>query len=164
MSFEQLRDEFPEFYRLVQSGQGEPVEEVLPGASETEVKEIEQGLGVALPSSYKAFLRCCRGVWLSGGAVQFGQQHPFFHDFPAGVSSPSQGMLCFGEFFREGDGDQVLFDVSGGMKDDEYPVMYYAHENHPPTVKPLAPSFRQWLTEFLKNEEFADEDQDEGDE
>lgn len=68
---------------------------------------------------------------------------------------PSQGMLCFGEFFMEADGDQVLFDVSGGLQHGEYPVMYYAHESCPPTVRKLADTFEQWLDGFLDYKEFS---------
>jgi hypothetical protein len=58
-----------------------------------------------------------------GGVVQFGKQHAFFHEFeplrsltPAQRSAvkqkggawppPTDGMLCFAEFFMEADGDQ----------------------------------------------------------
>jgi hypothetical protein len=32
-------------------------------------------------------------------------------------------MLCFAEFFMEADGDQVLFDVSKGLINGEYPIV-----------------------------------------
>lgn len=54
-------------------------------------------------------------------------------------------MLCFAEFFLEADGDQVLFDVSGGLVAGEYPVVYYAHEGSPPSVRRVAGSFAEFL-------------------
>ncbi len=141
------------------------MEEVLPGATEAELEELESSLGLALPESYKKLLRCSRGFWLFDGAIQLSTGHPFFHEFPRleqlsrvqqlavrtrGGSWPpaSNGMLCFAEFFMEADGDQVLFDVSNGLIDGEYPVMYYAHEEQGRGRK-LADSFEQWLNEFL---------------
>jgi hypothetical protein len=72
----------------------------------------------------------------------------------------SQGMLCFAEFFMEGDGDQVLWDVSHGLRGGEYPIYYYAHEARPPSVRKLAESFESWLGEFLCYREFDSEDEE----
>lgn len=111
-----------------------------------------------------------------GGVVQLGIQHPFFHEFepfeqltPAQQRSvrqkggqwppPSQGMLCFAEFFMEADSDQVLFDVSRGLVDGEYPVMYYAHETNPPTVRRLADTFEEFINGFLDYPAFQHEDE-----
>ena len=58
-------------------------------------------------------------------------------------------MLCFAEFFMEDDGDQVLFDVAGGLRDGEYPIMYYAHDSYDPRTRQLAGSFRQFMEEFF---------------
>ena len=134
------------------------MEHVLPPATAADVAALEQRLGLPLPEPYKALLRCTRGFWLMGGVVQFGSLHPFVHDFPplesltpqqrrvvalkGGPWPPaSQGMLCFAEFFMEADGDQVLFDTSRGLVRGEYPVMYWAHEERPPSVRQLASSF-----------------------
>ena len=32
-------------------------------------------------SGFQAVLQATRGFWLFGGGVQFGSQHPFFHNF-----------------------------------------------------------------------------------
>ena len=119
MSFEQLQNEFPTFYGLVQEGRCYfTLDSVLPGATDAEIHEIEQKIGIPLPASYKRFLRCCRGFSLSGIGVRF-NRYPVFYDFPDDLSSPSQGMLCFADFFMEADGDVVLFDVAAGLQDDE---------------------------------------------
>ena len=161
---------FPNFARL--ASRFEP-EHVLPPATENEIQAEEASLGLVLPASYKNLLRCTRGFWLMGGAVKFGLQHLFVHEFEpfealsvaqqavvrrkAGLwPPPSQGMLCFAEFFMEADGDQVLFDVGGGLKDGEYPVVYYAHEARPPGVRRLAPGFTRFMEEFLEYEAFND--------
>lgn len=91
-----------------------------------------------------------------------GPEHPFFHDFPpldtltaqrrslvdqrgGEWPRPSNGMLCFAEYFLEADGDQVLFDVAGGLSDGEYPVYYYAHSASPASITRQADSFAEWI-------------------
>jgi hypothetical protein len=69
-------------------------------------------------------------------------------------------MLCFAEFFMEADGDQVLWDISQGLRDGEYPIYYYAHERRPPSVRKLADCFEMWVGEFLRYREFVLEDED----
>ena len=150
---------FPKFSALLPNA--EP-ENVLPLRSADEIAELEQSLGVSLPDSYKQFLQTCGGLWILGGAIQMGPNHPFFHRFPAYEEltdqqrsvvqqrggtwpPPSQGMLCFAEYFLEADGDQVLFDVSGGLINGEYPVFYYAHEESPARVTRVADSFAEWI-------------------
>jgi hypothetical protein len=59
----------------------------------------------------------------------------------------------------EGDGDQLLFDISKGLIKGEYPVYYYAHEDTPPSVRKIADSFEQWLNEFLDYEAFQTGDE-----
>ncbi len=163
---ERLTLAFPKFAAKLGDGSHHILEHVQPPATENELEALEQTLGTPLPEAYKTLLRCGRGYWLFGGVVQFGSQHPFFHEFELIESlsptqqmavqrkggrwpPPSQGMLCFAEFFMEADGDQVLFDVSKGLVDGEYPVMYYAHEESPPTVRQLATGFRVFLEGFL---------------
>ncbi len=164
---------FPRFARLAADRE---LEQVLPPATAAEIAALEQQLGLLLPESYKALLRCARGFWLVGGVVQFGPQHPFVHDFPpleslnpqqrqvvalkGGPWPPaSQGMLCFAEFFMDADGDQVLFDTGPGLVGGEYPIMYWAHEGRPPSVRQLAANFGQFMEEFLEYSAFGqDED------
>jgi len=155
--FEALAQNFPTFAGQV--ALHEP-EDVRPGWSRDAVEELQSRLGVPLPTSYRTFLESCRQLTLLGGVVQFSEHHPFFHNFPplSALSSPqlqsvrargadwpppSQGMLCFAEFFLEADGDQVLFDVSGGLQNGEYPVVYYAHDA--PSIRVLATSFGEFL-------------------
>lgn len=159
---DQLTDAFPVFVSKL--GDHTKPEQIRPGATDEEIAMEEKGLEVPLPDSYKRFLKLTRGFDLFGGAVQFGPQHPFIHDFPkieelsgpqrkvvqmkgGGWPPPSQGMVCFAEYFRDADGDQVLFDVANGLTDGEYPVVYYSHETRPPTVTKLADSFAEWLNE-----------------
>jgi SMI1 / KNR4 family (SUKH-1) len=145
--------------------------------TERDGAEIEHVAGVPLPESYKRLLRCARGFWLLGGSIRFDTQHAFFHHFePLDKLTPQQrqmvvrkggtwppashGMLCFAEFFMEADGDQVLWDVSGGLRGGEYPIYYYAHGSRTPSVRKLADSFETRLREFLSYSEFADVDED----
>jgi hypothetical protein len=169
-----LAPHFPRFAELLSAGHGE-IENIKPPASDTDIWELEKTLGVSLPECYKELLRCARGLWLFGGSVQFDTQHPFFHEFPplkdltprqrevvnlkgGKWPPPSEGMLCFAEFFMEADGDQVLVDVTNGLRNGEYPIMYYAHESRPPTVRKLADDFHTFLEGLLDREEFRSED------
>jgi hypothetical protein len=163
----QLDREFPTFAAKLRARPDSDIENVEPPATDEELSALEESLGIALPKSYKRFLQCARGFWILGGSIQFGSQHPFFHDFrpydeltpqqqqvvqhKSGGKwpPPSEGMLCFAEFFMEADGDQVLFDVARGMVDGEYPIMYYAHESRPPTVRKLADAFPTFIGGFL---------------
>ncbi|MBX3426344.1 MAG: SMI1/KNR4 family protein [Pirellulales bacterium] len=166
---------FPEFAVRLGDGSAVGLENVQPPATDADLREMEETVGVPLPESYKRLLRCGREFWLLGGVVQFGFQHPFVHEFepldtltPQQQRSvkqkggswppPSQGMVCFAEFFMEADGDQVLFDVSGGPSGGEYPVMYYAHESRPPSVRRLAVTFPEFLAAFLDYPGFAREE------
>lgn len=165
--------DFPAFADAILSRADADVEHILPPATDAQIKKIEEEVGVPLPVSYKRFLKCARGVWLLGGAIQFGARHPFFHSFAplsaltpqqqavvsrkgGGWPPPSDGMLCFAEFFWEADGDQVLWDVSKGLHDGEYPVYYYAHDGRPPSVRKIADSFSEFIGKSLSY--FEDED------
>jgi hypothetical protein len=72
-----LSNHFPRFAALHEERQPEGV---LAPALESKIREIEELIGLPLPDSYKAFLRCTRGFWLMGGVIQFSAQHPFIHD------------------------------------------------------------------------------------
>jgi hypothetical protein len=169
-----LAQHFPRFAELLAAGRGE-IENIEPPASDADIWALENSLRISLSESYKQLLRCSRGFWLFGGAVQFGTQHPFFHEFPplkdltpqqrevvklkgSRWPPPSEGMLCFAELFMEADGDQVLFDVKKGLRNGEYLVMYYAHESRPPRVRKLADDVRVFLEGLLDREEFRDEE------
>ncbi len=157
-----LQQLFPGFARQMHKLDVEDLAEPL---TDTEIQNLEKILNIELPPSYKRFLKFTRGFTALGRSVQLGFQHPFFHEFEAlnelSIEQqkiikqrkevwppPSNGMLCFAEFFMEADGDQVLFDITQKNKIGEYPVYYYAHEDRPPSVRKIADSFEQWLNEF----------------
>jgi SMI1 / KNR4 family (SUKH-1) len=162
-----LAIDFPTFYQRVNSGHGDPVDAILPPVAEHAIERVEQQLGIPLPESYKRFLRCTGGFCLLGGAVNLSFP-PFIHDFPPFESltseqqsritgswpPPSHGLLCFGDFWLEGDGDQVLFDTRQVIGDGEYPVLYYDHEAMPASIRPIAASFHDWLERVLTEESF----------
>jgi SMI1/KNR4 family protein SUKH-1 len=153
---------FPRFAALAPEFE---LEDVKPPLSLAEIANLERQLGLKLPPSYKALLACSGGFCLVGGVIRFAE--PFFHKFRpfhlltsaqqdmvkwkgGAWPPPSEGMLCFAEFWMEADGDQVLFDVSQGLINDEYPVMYYAHESRPPSVRLLASTFVEFMEGFLE--------------
>ena len=176
--FDNFDRAFPDFAAKLRARADADIENIEPPATEDELNELESSLGIALPNSYKQFLRCSRGFWIFGGSIQFGTQHPFFHHFQTYDQlttqqqqvvqrksggkwpPPSEGMLCFAEFFMEADGDQVLFDVANGMVDGEYPIMYYAHEYRPPMVRKLADDFPSFISAFLDYEEWRNADEE----
>lgn len=168
---DRLGEQFPNFCAALQAGQGDPIEEVVSPATPDKIAGVETELGVPLPESYRAFMKCSAGFWLLGGCVKF--HEPFFHEFPplekltpaqrqivnarGGIwPPPSEGMLCFADFFWKADGNQVLFDVSSGLVGGEYPVIYYDHESHPPTAERIANSFADWIEGCLSV--FAEEE------
>lgn len=166
-----MEDRFPAFGRYLAWRRSNALyeeweDQMLPAASLAEIAALEAQLPVALPDSYKRFLEIARGVRFWGGGFEMDEGHPFVLDFPplegmtwrhkfdiakrgTGWPPPSQGMLCFAEFWLEGDGDKALFDVHGGLVDGEYPVYYYNHERS--EVRALAPSFHEWLERVVTN-------------
>jgi hypothetical protein len=164
-----LATDFPIFYQRLNSGHGDPVDAISPAIAEQDIQHVEQLLGIALPHSYKRFLRCTGGFCLLGGAVNLSFP-PFIHDFPPFAAltreqqsqiigawpPPSHGLLCFGDFWLEGDGDQVLFDSRQGLHDGEYPVLYYDHEARPASIRLIASSFQDWLERILTDNGFLE--------
>jgi SMI1-KNR4 cell-wall len=130
------------------------LESVQSAASQGEIANIEKNLNLPLPQAYKNLLSCTRGFWLMGGVVQFDSQHPFLHPYSVDAkTSESADYLCFAEFFMEADGDQVMFDLRGGLIDGEYPIVYYAHGVKQKT-RLLANSFTEFMENFLTYTDF----------
>ena len=150
---------FPRFTQLLASERAGPEDEFGPPASTEEVEEIERLIGVALPPSYKAFLRISSHVLIWGGAFQMSAGSLFFHEYPVeGLTDfqrlalaqhppPSEGMLCFADLWLDGDGDQALFDISRGLVAGEYPVFYYNHDT--PSVRRLADGFAEFIERVI---------------
>lgn len=123
-------------------------EYILAGLSEPEITEIEEHLDTVLPDSYKRFLRICAGFWHDGIKIY----EPFSF---GGEEAPLQrsDLLCFADTFILADGDQSLFDMSGGLVDGEYPIVYYDHEMEPPRLVRISDTFEDFLNNFLPNPE-----------
>jgi cell wall assembly regulator SMI1 len=160
---QRFAEAFPNFAGLLASGVGGPFVEIEPAAPAEQIAATENLLGIPLPASYKQFLLISAGVSF-GGSLQIGLLQTFFHDFPKQESlseqarrtiarrggvwpPPSQGMLRFADYFLEADGDQALFDVSQGLNDGEYPVIYYDHDT--PSIRKLADSFRDFVENVI---------------
>ncbi|MCF6227517.1 MAG: SMI1/KNR4 family protein [Planctomycetes bacterium] len=142
---------YPGLLRMDRSG----FENIRPGLSAPEIAELEKHLEIVLPVSFKKFLSICSGFNADGIKLY----EPFFHEFNTHVVAktnwppPSQGMLCFTDTFFLADGDQSLFDVSSGLSNGEYPIVYYDHERDPAIVIPVAQTFEEFLNEFLPDGE-----------
>lgn len=135
---DRLAADFPKLARFLRRNTDE-IESMLPGAAETELAELSRTVGT-LPSAYRTFLAHTREL-VVGDTLRLTGSHPFVHT-SAKVALPTEGMLCFGEFWFEADGDQVLFDLRDGVPDDP-PVLYYAHGRR--VVEQVAPAFTTWL-------------------
>lgn len=148
-----IEPEYPRFAKFLKKHVkiiehlGEPVEQA-------EIEALEGRLHVQLPPSYRAFLLRCRSVEL-GDSVKFGFPYTFIHNSTTNIDLPTQGMLCFGDCWLDGDGDQVLFgkqptECDGG----ESPVLYYSHESVGPKVRKMAVSFAAWIESIAKWSDF----------
>ena len=111
-------------------------------------------MGIAPPNPYKRFLICSRGVTFTD-TLSFGLPYTFLRESPSDVPSPTHGMLCFGDCFWEADGDHVLFDLSAAHESLEPPVVYYAHNDTPSSVRWLATDFHAWVEGLSKSHLFA---------
>ena len=157
-----LENEFPRFAAAFEKMEIEDIEDPLTGE---EIADLESRLNVVLPPSYKRFLSCMQGFTAFSGSVQMSTEHPFFHEFESfdklskeqqnAISQkgqswppPSEGMLCFAEFFMDADGDQVLFDMDNRDSNGECAVYYYSHEDSPASIRKIADSFEEWINEF----------------
>ncbi|HEX6352711.1 SMI1/KNR4 family protein [Actinophytocola sp.] len=128
-----LAEDFPKMARFLRVNPDE-VESMLPGASEAELPAM------ALPAAYRRFLVRTRELVI-GDTLRLTRDHPFVHTSTK-VVLPTEGMLCFGEYWFEADGDQVLFDLRDGVVDDP-PVLYYAHGRR--TVERIGKTFTGWI-------------------
>lgn len=136
-----LQEEFPKCGRWLRRIVGQIDQLALP-VSEAQLFETEQLLGLHLPAEWKRFLRCTAALSLEG--LQIGLDRTYIIKPAAGVMLPIDGMLCFGEYWLEADGDNVLFDLRPGTGDDP-PVVYYSHEAPRQKVRTVATSFTRWL-------------------
>lgn len=135
-----LKAAFPIFYHnLEQSVQVEPRELSEPMSVET-IEAMEVDLGVPLPESYKKFLRCTKTIWLDSIARLW--------EYP---DSLIEDTLFVWDYNWEADGDKLCFDLSNGLVDGEYPVLYYAHDfggDENRGLRKIANSFGEWLNQL----------------
>jgi hypothetical protein len=164
LSMEEYFPNFADYTAIVDTGDGEPYIELGPVGDIAKIELDESILGVPYPHSYKLFLQLAREVVSLDGGFQMGPEHPFLLSFPpfAELSSqhqlniarrggdgppPSDGMLCFAEYWIEGEGDQAAFDVRHGLIDGEYPVYYYNHDQS--SVRKLANGFYDFIEKIV---------------
>jgi hypothetical protein len=119
-------------------------------ATELELEQLEQSLGLPLPGSYKALLGCARELTLMGGVLRLGAEHPLLEpEQSRGADGESRRLLRFADYSLEADGDQVLFDVSAGLLEGEYPIIYRSRQASPANLYRLADSFPEFLEQLL---------------
>lgn len=104
-----------------------------PGASRSDVENLEQALAVTLPNAYKTFLQI-----FDGGQFNFGRLHCItengagWHDLTQQLENffsyhPILGVRSLFPFGSSYGGDVYCFDLSA-MKDGECPVLEFDHE------------------------------------
>lgn len=134
-----LLPHFPNFHYKINFGQFK-VEKILPPLTEVELERLDTYY--SLPSSYKAFLRCMGGISMYvNGTTPFVMYSGYPFSF-------MEGTLCFADYFKEADGDNLVFDTSNGLINGEYSVLYYAHDfakDEDRGLRKLADSFGKWL-------------------
>jgi hypothetical protein len=133
-----LATDFPKLARFLRNHRDD-VESMRPGASDAELDELARTLGVPLPAAYRTFLSRTREL-VVGDTLRLTEDHPFVV-VSTKVALPTDGMVCFGEYWLEADGDQVLFDLRDGNPDP--PALYYAHGRR--SVEQAATSFTRWV-------------------
>ncbi|MBN1909359.1 MAG: SMI1/KNR4 family protein [Pirellulales bacterium] len=135
-----LSSNFPKFARFLRRN-ALRVEHVQPGISDAALDEMTVRLGVELPETYRIFLKSVREI-VFGDTLQMTMTHPFIYETDG--DSPVESMLCIADYWLQGDGDQVTFNLREHAGGDP-PVFYYAHEQRPPTVKRLSKQFTCWI-------------------
>src|SRR5262249_4472910 len=100
------------------------------GASESELKALEEEVGVSLPAEYKAFRRRWRYLLLGDGFSVWGLDYQGISIGKPWVSeehSVPGKYLVFGYLWQFADGDQLMFKLD----DPDIPVVAYLHEHGP---------------------------------
>jgi hypothetical protein len=142
-----IQPHFPRFAALL-GNRSDLIIEIERGATVAELGELENSLGIEIPGKLKVLLACSSRIHLEGLCIG----NVFFHT-ARGAAGPSEGMLCFADYWLDGDGDQVLFDPRDLPADDP-PVYYYNHDA--PLVRPLAGRFSDWLESLDTSPLFRD--------
>jgi hypothetical protein len=91
---------FPKFGRLL-ARRSDLIVELQPGATSEQLQALERSLSLALPARLKALLLISRRIQLE----HFNLGSLFFHRQRGDYRGPSDGMLCFADYFLEADGD-----------------------------------------------------------
>lgn len=127
---------------------------VPPPASEQEIGALGAEIGIPLPAEYRMLLTKCRYLFIYDGYRIWGIGDP-------GLQRPSverwgdREGLVFGDFWRDGDGDNLVLDLQGPQKDS---VLVWHHDES--RYEPLAPSLSEALITIVDDlfpEEHFDE-------
>jgi hypothetical protein len=128
---------FPKFARFLKK-HAELIDDMQDPASESELVELEKAHGILLPAVLKRFLTSTKSLQMEG--VSIGLTTIFRH--PMSIGQSNSGSLCIADYWLDGDGDQVLVELSESPTDDP-PVFYYNHDI--PQVRKLAASVTAWV-------------------
>ncbi len=139
--------------------------DVMQPPSPEQIRDAEAKLGVALPPSFKTFLKQAgqyalpywEVYWVGDTSLGYRQIVKANHSEHEEVASPLPTFLI--TFHNNGMGDQVCFDTRNPDARGEYPIVFWDHERSPEqnlkSLEVLAPDFASWLkqeAEFVLNE------------
>lgn len=112
----------------------EPSDEILSAATEAEIDRQEELLKFVLPAKVQEFFLLSAGIHVSTGLTIMlsGMFYVTIHE---------EQYCVLGEFWKEGDGDQLL------LRHGEETIWYYAHEQD--KVKPLCNDMTELLEKKL---------------
>jgi hypothetical protein len=145
-----IAEVFPNLARFLKKRASE-LDQMEPPADEVDITTVEQTLGVPLPSAYRRFLKCTKGLNLEGLSLGLGNTEPHPAVIPG--EHGAVAAICIAEYWLEGDGDQVLLERSSNP-DNDPPVFYYSHGAGTNTARRLASSFSAWLESLPKSSVF----------
>lgn len=117
--FPLLFEHYPKFSASLRHtyGAGNTIE---AGATDEQIRLWEQGASISLPDDIKSFFKVCSSLRLEG--IQLGLESIY----PLEINKKLWWVL--GEFWKEADGDLLLFQSSGA--EETTTIYYYAHEEN----------------------------------
>ena len=149
--FAALAKPFPKIARFLKTRVGD-IDRLDGPASEQEVTTVEQSLGAPLPEVYRSFLRCTKRLSIDGLALGLEE---ISRDVVVVDQQPQKKTIRIGEYWLEGDGDQVLLAYNVNPATDP-PVYYYAHAARTNTAREIAPSVSAWIESLPKSPLFRE--------
>lgn len=143
---------FQKFARFLKK-RASDIDQLAEPASESDIRTLEEGLGISLPMVVIQFFKCTKSLRLDG--LSLGLDQVFQHPASIDEQHSATKAICIAEYWLEADGDQVLLESTSRPADDP-PVFYYAHSGGKIKVRKLASSFSAWIESLPRSPVFRD--------